>query len=89
LVKNLENPMKTFHLTVAKVSENLFDGEVLSVTAPGSEGVFQVLASHEAFVSDLVPGDILVKATGGETYHFEITKSGILEVSYNQATVLL
>ena len=81
--------MKTFHLTVARVGENLFDGEAVSLTAPGTEGVFQVLADHEAFVSELKVGELHVKAADNETYHFEIPKGGVAEVSRNQATVLL
>ena len=81
--------MKTFHLTIAKVGENLFDGEAISASLPGSEGVFQVLAEHEAFVSELVPGEIHVRAADDQMHHFEILKGGIAEVSRNQATILL
>lgn len=81
--------MKTFHLTVARVGENLFDGEAISATLPGSEGVFQILAEHEAFVSELKGGEVLVKAADGGSHHFLIEKGGLVEVSHNQATVLL
>ena len=81
--------MKTFHLTVAKVGENLFDGEALSATLPGNEGVFQILADHEAFVSELKAGEMHVKAADEQLYHFPIPKGGIAEVSRNQATILL
>lgn len=80
--------MKTFHLTVAKVGENLFDGEALSVSLPGKDGVFQVLAEHEAFVSPLKEGNIAIKSTEGETQIVAIS-GGIAEVSHNQVTVLL
>lgn len=80
---------KTFHLTVARVGENLFDGEAISVTVPGSDGVFQVLADHEAFVSELKVGELHVKAADNQSYHFEIPRGGIAEVSRNQATILL
>ncbi len=80
---------RPFHLTVARVDENLFDGEVASVVLPGKEGVFQVLAGHEPFVSELREGQIRVVAENGETYHFDIPSSGIAEISSNQATVLL
>ena len=80
---------KTFHLTVAKVGENLFDGEVMSALLPGTEGVFQVLAGHEAFVSALGPGEIVIKAADTETHRFEVVRAGIAEVSSNQATILL
>ena len=80
---------KTFHVTVAKVGENLFDGEATSVTLPGAEGVFTVLAGHEAVVSPLKSGSIVVKDTEGNTHEIELEGSGIAEVSHNQATILL
>ena len=81
--------MKTFHLTVAKVGENLFDGEAISASLPGSEGVFQILAEHEAFVSELKNGEMHIKTADDKTHHFTISKGGIAEVSRNQATILL
>jgi F0F1-type ATP synthase epsilon subunit len=80
---------KTFHLIVARVGENLFDGEAISAILPGKEGVFQILAGHEPFVSELVPGEMHIKAADDKTYHFDILASGIAEVSRNQATILL
>ncbi|MFM2331129.1 MAG: hypothetical protein RLZZ26_636 [Candidatus Parcubacteria bacterium] len=81
--------MKTFHLTVAKVGENLFSGEAVSATLPGDEGVFQVLAGHEALVSELKPGELRVVAADEQAHLFEMPRGGIVEVSHNQATVLL
>ena len=80
---------KTFHLTIARVGENLFDGEAQSVLLPGADGTFEVLAGHEAFVSPLKAGEAHVTAGSGEKYRFELTEGGIAEVSQNQATVLL
>lgn len=78
---------KTFHLTIAKVGENLFDAEAVSVALPGAEGDFTVLAGHEAFVTPLRAGTITVKGEQGEqTYRIE---RGVAEVSSNQVTVLL
>ncbi len=81
--------MKTFHLTIAKVDENLFEGEAVSATFPGKEGVFEVLAEHEAFVSELAPGTIRVRVAAGQLSQFEILQNGVVEVSHNQVTVLL
>ena len=80
---------KTFHLTIAKVGENLFDGEAVSATLPGTEGVFTVLAGHEAFVSTLNPGAITVIDASGQPHRIEAAVEGVAEVSKNQATVLL
>ena len=80
---------KTFRLTVAKVGENLFDGEALSVSLPGSEGRFQVLADHEALVSSLHAGEVRIKTAEGEERTFDIPEGGVAEVSRNQATIIL
>ena len=80
---------KTFHLTVAKVGENLFDGEALSASLPGSEGVFQILANHEALVSELAEGEMHIEGADEQLYRFAIPGGGIAEVSGNQATILL
>lgn len=80
---------KTFHLTVAKVGENLFEGDVLSVSLPGTEGVFEVLAEHEAFVSELRNGEIYIKAADAHIHRLHVPQGGIAEVSHNQATILL
>jgi F-type H+-transporting ATPase subunit epsilon len=80
---------KTFHLTVATVGENLFDGEALSVTLPGADGVFQILADHEALVSQLVAGNIRIIDAQGKEQTVTAEKGGIVEVSSHQATILL
>ena len=81
--------MKTFHLTIAKVGENLFDGDVVAVSLPGVAGIFEVLAEHEAFVSELRTGEVRVTSPDGTKHQFPITANGIAEISGNQATVLL
>ena len=60
---------KAFHLTIARVGENLFDGAAESVLLPGTDGVFEVLADNEAFVSPLKVGEARVKAADGKSYH--------------------
>lgn len=79
----------TFHLTVAKLGENIFDGEALSVHLPGKEGQFTVLKGHEALVSELVEGEVKIEAADGKKYHVPIAHPGVAEISNNQATVLL
>lgn len=81
--------MKTFHLTVARVGENLFEGEALSVSLPGKEGVFQVLAEHEPCVAELKSGEVRIKTVDDQLHRFEVLEGGLAEVSHNQATILL
>ena len=80
---------KIFHLTVARVGEKLFDGEVLSVSLPGIDGVFEVFAGHEALISGLAPGEVRITSSDSQQHHFSIAEGGIAEISQNQATILL
>jgi F-type H+-transporting ATPase subunit epsilon len=79
---------KTFHLTVAKVGENLYDGEAVAVHLPGSEGDFTVLAGHEAFVTELKLGKAKIESPNGEKIEIPL-EGGVAEVSGGQATILL
>ncbi len=80
---------KSFHLTIANVGENLFDGQAVSVSLPGAEGVFTVMAGHEAFVTPLKAGVALVKTPEGDETSYTLHEGGIAEISGGQATVLL
>lgn len=81
--------MKTFHLTIARVGENLFSGEAHLATLPGIEGVFTVMAGHEAFVSQLKEGEVRFETAEGEKRNITIAHGGVAEVSANQATIIL
>lgn len=80
---------KTFHLTIAEVGKHLFDGAAVSVTLPGTKGVFTILAMHEPFVSTLEEGEAVVTLETGEKQQFPLSPNGICEVSGGQVTVLL
>lgn len=79
---------KLLKLTISKVDAPVFDDDVVSVTVPGTEGEMTILADHTALISVLKAGKItiLTNANAKETY--EVT-SGTLEISNNQATVLI
>ena len=78
---------KTFTLTIAKVNEQLFSGEAISVNLPGTEGQMTVLAGHEPLVSLLKEGTITVQAESGIREF--VIKKGVLEISNNHVTVLV
>lgn len=80
--------MKTFHLTIARVDGPVYDAEAVSVTAPGSEGEFTVLAAHEPFVSALVSGTITVRR-GDETVESFESDGGTIEVGKDAVSILL
>lgn len=74
-------------VVIARVHENLFDGEALSLSAKTTEGDLTILPKHEPFVANLAPGPVTLHTTEGEQ-KFDVSE-GVLEVSNNQATVLL
>lgn len=74
-------------VTVARVHENLFAGDAVSLSVPTSEGVVTILPHHEPFVATLKKGIVLVRTEKGEE-QFDADE-GVLEVSGNQATVIL
>jgi F-type H+-transporting ATPase subunit epsilon len=74
-------------VTVAKVHENLFSGDAISVTVPTSAGEVTILGKHEPLVAPLKSGTIIVRTASGE--HTFAVESGVLEVSADQTTVLL
>jgi len=72
---------------IAKVDENLFDGEAESLTVPGSAGEMTVLGEHMPIVTTLKAGTITVRSKDGDKT-FDIT-GGVLEVRRDGATVIL
>lgn len=77
----------TFRLTIAKVNEQLFSGDALSVTIPGTEGELTILANHEPLITKLKKGIITVQ-DGERKSTFSIEK-GLLETSNGQTTILV
>ncbi|MCU0677967.1 MAG: hypothetical protein MUF19_00060 [Candidatus Pacebacteria bacterium] len=79
---------KFLKLTIARVDGPVFDGEVVSVTLPGSEGEMTIMADHEPLVSALKAGSVTVRPVADETTSYEL-QNGTVEVRDNHATVLI
>ena len=45
--------MKELHLNIVSPEKEVFNGEVKSVTLPGTSGVFSILPQHAPIVSSL------------------------------------
>ena len=52
--------MKLLNLTISRVDLPVFDGEVVSVTVPGTAGEMTLLANHAPIISPLKEGTILI-----------------------------
>lgn len=74
-------------LVIAKVDQNLFDGEADSATFPARDGEMTVLVGHEPLITTLKAGVITVR-TGADEKTFAI-EGGVLEVRHDGATVIL
>ncbi len=75
-------------VVIAKVDQNLFDGEAVSMTLPGAEGEMTVLGEHEPLITTLKPGVIIVRIADEAEQTFQI-EGGVLEVRHDGATVIL
>lgn len=81
--------MKTFHLTIASLDTNVFDGFVNSVSVPGAEGVMTILAQHAPVISRLKPGVVRYTSEDGIEHTYTNTSDGTLEVSEQGCTLLV
>jgi F-type H+-transporting ATPase subunit epsilon len=78
---------KKLSLEIITSDRFLFKGDVISVSAPGVLGEFQVLYNHSPLVSSLEIGRIKVETVNGAQIEFA-TSGGILEVRDNKIIIL-
>jgi len=78
---------KTYTLEIVTPERLVFSGEVVSLSAPGVEGGFGVLANHTSFMSALESGVIRIEDALGAETRIAIS-GGFFEVSKNHAIVL-
>jgi len=80
---------KDFKVGVYTPEKTIFDGSVVSLTAPGEIGFFGVLADHAPFISSLVPGKVVLRDKIGNSVVIQSTGKGFFEAGHNKAVVLL
>jgi len=74
------------YLEIVTPDKKYFEGEVTSVTFPGSDGSFQILNSHAPLLSTLKKGLIVYKDDKNE---FDVMiDGGVVEVLNNKVIVL-
>lgn len=79
----------TFHLTILSSDKKIFEGDLVSLIAPGEVGYLGILAHHTPLITPLVPGRLTMRDSSGKTTLIENNNKGFLEVSDNKATILL
>lgn len=77
----------TYPLQILAMDRLVFEAEIESLQAPGSQGGLGVLAHHAPLITELQPGLITVRLGDGAVRSFRIT-GGLLEIGGNRATVL-
>src|SRR6266566_7041545 len=78
---------RTFRLQIVTPDRVILDGPVLSVTAPGVEGQFTVLAGHAPLVAELEIGEMRYRDEEGDEHPLAL-HGGFLQVARDRTTVL-
>ncbi len=76
-----------FKLSVVTPEKVVFEQDVRSIVAPGSEGYLGVLTDHAPLITALIPGKLTVTDNVGNEVDYCVSR-GFLEISGNVATVL-
>ncbi|MFM6976973.1 MAG: ATP synthase F1 subunit epsilon [Sphingobacteriaceae bacterium] len=74
-------------LEILTPDQTVFQGEVASVSVPGTLGSFEVLKDHAPIISNLENGKVIIR-TGAKAEDTFYIKGGIVEVMNNKVIVL-
>ncbi|MBM3401255.1 MAG: ATP synthase F1 subunit epsilon [Bacteroidetes bacterium] len=73
-------------LEILTPDKKVYEGEVRSVTVPGSMGSFEVLKDHAPVISTLEDGKVIIRTEKEE--ETILIKGGVIEVLNNSIMVL-
>lgn len=74
-------------LTIITPDKPVYNGEITSVTVPGSAGSFEILKDHAPIVSTLEDGKVIIR-TNGKSEEIIPIIGGVVEAAHNEITVL-
>lgn len=75
-------------LSIVSPEKTIFEGEVSSVTLPGTMGSFTIWPQHAPVVSSLKAGILIYKTKDNKEYTQQI-EGGFVEMSNNQISVCI
>jgi F-type H+-transporting ATPase subunit epsilon len=78
---------KIFTLEIVTPKKVVFSGDVISFSAPGVLGGFQVLKNHAPLLSNIAIGEVKVVGVAGDESRYA-TSGGTVEVRENKVTML-
>ena len=73
-------------LEILTPDKKVYEGEVNSISLPGTMGGFEILNNHAPIISTLEDGKVTVRGTGKEEVFF--IKGGVVENLNNHVVVL-
>ena len=76
-----------YRLSVLTPERPVFEKDVVSIVAPGSEGYLGVLAHHAPLITALAPGKLTITDPDGHVEEYAVS-GGFLEVGGNEAILL-
>jgi F-type H+-transporting ATPase subunit epsilon len=76
----------TLRLEIVTAEGQVYAEDVEMVTLPGVTGEFGVYPQHVPLITQLVPGEIIVRQGGHET--FFATGGGLIEITGNSVAIL-
>ena len=74
-------------LEILTPDKTIYQGEVTSVTVPGTLGSFEVLKDHAPIISTLEDGKVIIR-TGNKSEEILFITGGVVEVLDNKIIVL-
>ena len=78
--------MKKLYLNIVSPEKEIYNGEIESVTLPGTIGTFTILPQHAPIVSSLKAGTLAYVTKDGEE-HVQDIHGGFVEMNDNKASV--
>lgn len=78
---------KTFHAQLLTPNGSEFDGEIIGLKVPGTNGNFEMLYDHAPIISTLTYGRVEVRTNDGKTTVFAVS-GGFVEMNDNSVTLL-
>ena len=77
----------TFSFKMLTPNRTAFEGEVVSIVAPGGAGYLGVLAHHAPLITTVQDGDLTIRHTDNRVAKYRVGR-GLLKVANNQAVLL-
>jgi F-type H+-transporting ATPase subunit epsilon len=85
-LKKLANMANTLRLEIVTPQATVYSEDVDMVTLPGVEGQMGVLPQHVRLMTQLVPGEMIVRKEGQD--HFLAVGEGLIEVTGDRVAIV-